>query len=254
MAKTKSTNDQKSVLSQVPIFTLFLPIGVLVMILVTMFLILKPQIESVMSAREELDDKKEQLISLTEKFDTLEAQSEEELKAYLTSVNRVLPEKKPVFKLVNALSGLNKSIPGVVASDYTINPGSLASASAENEEVPGELNTMDTELELSGSYDDLLEYLTKLQKMAPLIGVQEIILSGEIDPANQGTQTITVTLKLDVFYALSPQSIGRTSDPLPEYTGDLSNTQSELDNFETFQVTEFEFLEVDQQRENPFSY
>lgn len=250
-----SVKQKKSAnLRKIPVGALIFPLGVLIVILVSLALLLKPQVEGISENREIIQANELILKKLTEKLETLENQSEDELKSYLVSVNRVLPEKKPVFKLVNALAGLSQEVPEVVISDYSINPGSLASASAETNEIPGEISAMTTEMDVSGSYEGIMTYLTKLRQMAPLIGITSISVNGELNPLSNETQSVDVSMMLDVYYSLSPDTLGKIRDPLPEYQGDFSETQARLDEFQTFQTGEFQFIEVDQQRENPFSF
>lgn len=245
----KTTNSR-----MIPVRALIFPLGVLMLILVSLVWLLKPQVEGISEYRETIKDNELILRKLEDKLETLENQSEDELKSYLVSVNRVLPEKKPVFKLVNALAGLSQEVPEVVISDYSINPGSLASSSAEANEKPGEIAVMSTEMDVSGSYEGIMTYLTKLRQMAPLIGITSISVNGELNPLSNETQSVDVSLMLDVHYSLSPKTLGKIRDKLPEYAGDFSETQARLDEFQTFQAEEFQFIEVDQQRENPFSF
>lgn len=249
--KNKKTSEKVDL----PLTAFLLPILVGLLIVVTMIFIVRPQVVGIAETREEIETQENQLAKLVDKKEVLEEQSPDRLKEYLSTVNTVIPDSKPVFSFVSGLAGLSALHPQVVIGDYAINPGSLATMSAELESDPGALSQMKTELEIRGEYKGIMDYLADLHRLAPMIGVTSIEVNGTIDPNSTSSQSVTLAMNVDVFYALSPDSIGKVSDPLPQYGGDFETTLSRLQSFETFrEANEASYLDVDQQRQNPFSF
>lgn len=182
--------------------------------LMIVFMGIIPQINQNFDMNREIKTEQEKLKSLIQKVSDLENVSAQEAFSSVGLVNQILPSKKPLLELLAALNA-SAAKDGVVFTNLSLSPGEIASESAQfldrakttskrkkkTAPVSKEgYSSLDVELEVSGIFSDIQEFLLNIEKVAPLINIKSLSLNIKSENIIRPTDQVEAELVVSVYY------------------------------------------------------
>jgi hypothetical protein len=239
---------------------LVFPVIAIVFILISALTVFIPQIQSINGGRKDLEEQKAILEKLVTKHTFMNSINETDLDSQLVSVNRVLPNDKPLFQTVGILMKRTKEADIQLVS-YDLSPGLLGSASATTKEKeagkPGQLAELSIDFAVTGTFDKVYSLLGSLDLTAPLSRTVSLTLTGfndQITANNEGSQ-ISAKLGEIMYYALPPENIGKLSEPLRQLTQDEQKTLASIQQFESVDLDpSITPTGINELKANPFTF
>lgn len=235
------------------------PALVLAGVVVSIFVVVMPQTRALSEQREEMKIEEERHARLVEKRSYLESLSERELEQQLRDVELALPSSKPVFTFLSSLVGLVDDVEGLDVNNYDFSPGKIASESAEEQagrEKAGQISWLPIEIGFSGSLELILELVTRLEEIAPLVDINGFELSGDLNEEEIAVDDDrNIEMTMNMYYSLAPDSLGKPSDPLAELTERDYEVLGVAQSLRTYEGIANQFgEEFDQEREDIFNF
>lgn len=219
-----------------------------IILLVSLFLSAKflyPKAVQTFSFHQQLKRNESQVLKLGGKAAFLKEQKDQNISALYEKINQVFPSEKDVAGLLVSLEGLKKES-GLKVEKLDLSAGLLATEGAKSKVSEKEF---DFRLNLLGSYENLIKFLKKVEKTAPLTSVEKAQVR-----FNLGKEDVAVNLTFKAYY--SPPKDEKQipiEKPLPELSSSLKNTLERLLDFEIFTYTPF-LPDGQIGKENPFSF
>ena len=180
--RSKKTNRQVSVSDLNKLSYWLFPILVVVVIVTTLGIFAVPTVLGLFDLQSSIEKTTEEVEVTTKKLNELQSQNSSELDSYLETLSRAIPEEKPVKDILNVVA-IYANLEGLVLESYDLNPGLLATSSAELAELEidtpdlGELGKIPLELTLDGSNEQFFRFVERLEKLAPIIEIEEMAIS-----------------------------------------------------------------------------
>lgn len=201
-----------------------------------------PKIFHLIDFHRQLKENESQVIKLEEKADFLESQKE--VSSSFEKVTRVLPDGKDVAGLLLSLENLKKET-GLDFGSFSLRPGLLATQSAALR--VGSEKEIKFEIPFSSSYQELLEFLEKIEETAPLTSVDNVKINFE-----SGKEKIEGSLSLKTHYfPVEEKTEFKPEDPLPLLSPSLEQTLEKVLAFKIFPYETF-LPEEEIGKKNPF--
>lgn len=166
----------------------FLPVGIIIASLILFFIILIPQVQGVLSAKEEERAEMQKLEILRQSYNNLSAMNEATLGQNLEALERALPSTKDFAGIINSISS-NSVKAGVSVGNFEFSVGDLNSIQ-EGVAFPA----IQISLNVSGSPKSTVEFIKNLYESVPIADVTSMKASGE-----------STSLKLQFYYKAKPQ-------------------------------------------------
>lgn len=221
-----------------------------VLVSFSLLIVFIPFIKEIFSLQSDISSNKKTLELLSLKESMLDSMDEAKLNSQVDLLESALPSEKPALYIIDILNASSSKF-GLQLGSFEFSPGSLATNSAELEKsvkVKSGIDSIEVDVEVSGEFDNLLTYIDYLENALPLMKARAISFS----TAKKDT-IVDVTLSLDVYFLLPPETIGRTSDPLKKIS------ESQLDAYEkvsqyTKVVSRSLPTSTYPSRDNPFDY
>jgi hypothetical protein len=257
--------------------TWLFPMFTALIIVVTVGLVLAPQITQILEMREEIRTEAERLERLVQKRTFLEQLPEAEIEEQVLLATRALPNGKPIYEVIEAFgSELNEL--GVTLKSYEIAPGQISSESGEvtgsTENQPGMLSALVLSFQATGSRESLLQLLTRINLLSPLTGLRQLELEDdalallplfEFEDGFGMIENMGVKLDEDdevqiggdlvMYYALPPLMAGKVSDQLPRKGVMDEAVVSRVRALEAYRKQMVEVpMDIDNNRENLFNF
>lgn len=209
------------------------PLLVVIIVVLGLPLVIIPKIEQISSVHRDLNGLEQDLKKAEKKISQLKAVDEAQISGLSASFKQALPTQKPYYEVLLLLQQLGAKT-GVVLGDFELNPGSLASESAKTDKVKTKDGyvTLDTELRLTGSTDQISAFVVGLHESLPLLKVQSISI-GKSSSEDQ-TDLRTVSLALQVLYKTDPQAGSVQAvgvEPLVPLSGTVSEVSQSLSQY-----------------------
>jgi hypothetical protein len=131
----------------------------------------------------------------------------------VSMMESALPSDKPIFQALEVVQSRAFEY-GLAVDSFDFSPGSVASESASTknkspQHVSG-VSSMDLEVTLMGTFEDLLRFVKALENSGPLTEVQGFSVSSAAAFENE----VKTTIMLKFFYMPPPQMIGGVTTPL----------------------------------------
>lgn len=156
------------------------------------FFAIKPQVETIFSTNQKLDQEKDQYQRITRKLEELKQIEVSDQFQQKEQVDHVLPSHKPVLEL---LFNLNQAVQlsGVTATNLQISPGEIATPSAELEllesgtakksDAPStskqrRYSNLALNLTVQGNSDAVDEFLELAERITPFTSIIELSIRG----------------------------------------------------------------------------
>lgn len=171
-----------------------IPISIIIVCIILFFIIIVPQIQNLISAKDQEQAEKIKLEKLRKNYNLLSSMSETELNANLEVLSKVLSPNKDFAGVINAISS-KSSKTGVSLGDFDFSVGDISTPSQGLLGFP----SLQIELSLSGSPKAVLNFINEIYKSAPISEITTMSQSGN-----------TATIKLQFYYKSFPQ--GSISD------------------------------------------
>lgn len=219
----------------------FLPVLVLLIILITGSIFLKPKVVSLIEIQKKNSLERKRLSRLTEKVVALEGLDVNELTVKSDSLLRALPAEKDIPNFLASIKIISQQA-GVSLLSLGVDPGALGTASSETKSLP----FVSFNLLVQGEKDKIKDFIQKIETVIPLMRVTNLSLSDKEDNIVDGN------IVLNAYFQPLPEDIGSIEQPI------LAITKEEDDTYQTLAsltpvATESSLPEVPSGRENPFS-
>lgn len=217
-----------------------IPIVLVVLMLISGVMILKPKAEEVFGLRGDLSRQKIELAQLTQKLAILEGYDQEELKYRAERMLRVLPTEKNgplVLAVVRSLVGDHN----LELVSLTVEIGEISTESAQSKEP---LPSLEVSASVTGSLDDLGSFLNALESATPIMRVKGLSISRE-------GKTVESNISLSTYYLSVPKDIGKPSRRINIITQEEEEVYQELSRYQLPAVGK-ELPSVSSGKENPF--
>jgi Tfp pilus assembly protein PilO len=203
-------------------------IGLLIVLLIVVFGPVLSLLNERLSSNRQLNV---EFSKLAAKIETLEGIDEDLTTQRVNKMEEVFPSTKPVVKLLSALNQLssnnNLSFGGV-----TLRPGSL---SEKNTAKESPLADLQFSFEVSGSFDSISIFLTSLEKVAPLMKIDNVGLAIKSKPLVEREATlVTANISVSAYYQAPPASLGGVSAAVKLLSREDEVLLSRLFSFESF--------------------
>ncbi len=218
-----------------------IPLILVILMLVSGIMILKPKTEEIFALRRDLSRQKAELAQLTQKLAILEGYDQEELKYRAERMLRVLPAEKNgplVLAMVRSLAGDHN----LELVSMTIEIGEISTESAQTKEP---LPSLEIGASVTGSLDDLANFLNALESSAPIMRLRGLSISRE-------GETIDSNIVLSTYYLNVPKDIGKPSRRINLITQEEEKVYQELSRYQLPAVGT-ELPRVSSGKENPFA-
>lgn len=218
------------------------------------FLFVKPKIEEIYIAKENIKQETEKLKRLTEKASFLKTLDDLKLSEDLKIITTALPSEKDVPSFMSTVNLLAQEA-SISVSSIQLSPGKISTDSSRMErgqktEVLDELGgKLPIDLEIEGTFDTVKTFLVKMAKAMPIQTVKSISFTRKGD--KQGVfGVLSSNFSLSIHYKLLPKFLGKISDPIDKLSPEEEALLSDLVNYTQPQLVQT-FIPVG--REDPFA-
>lgn len=164
-----------------------LPVGIILASVILFFVILIPQVQGVLGAKETEAEEMQKLASLRESLNVLTTINESSLSQDLASLSKVLPPNKDFAGIINSISS-NAVKSGVSVGNFEFSVGDLGS-SQENVPYP----TIQITLEVSGPANATVDFVKNLYESSPVAEINTFKLNGN-----------SASMKINFYYKATP--------------------------------------------------
>lgn len=272
--RLKSSETTLDLVKRKPVVWLFPLLTVMVMVMGTS-MVVRPQIAEIISTRKKLAVAEETLDKLVDKRKFLEEMANSSLDQDLEETKRVLPDRKPVYTVVEDLSQ-ELAAHEITLVSYDLSPGGVASEGAVTEEIPRdegvdpdlaesesqpqvemEMARLEVSLDMVGTVGRMVEWMERLRTLAPLTSVEA--MSFEVDPgeffglilasdnqfgqvgaislgaAEEPAEQIEMQTKMSIYYMPAVTIDQAIGEPLPELEPELKKVLAKLAEYQEYQ-------------------
>jgi len=221
------------------------PLVVVILIVVSTVAILKPKLDDLLKTRANLAKQKKELAQLTQKVTVLEGYDQDELKDRVNKILKVLPKEKDApLILVTTRSLVNDY--NLEISSLTIDVGELATESAKPKTKEETLPFLSIQLSVSGSLNDLYDFLEAIESTTPLMRIDHMSIDRE------GT-TIESSIELFTYHLAAPQDIGKVARQITPLNSEEEEIYQKISRYRPgFAGTRLPY--VGSGKENPFEF
>lgn len=230
------------------------PFLVLISCMGLSLIFIKPKIEEIQIARENIKTETERLQKLTEKAAFLTAQDENKLSEDIKLLDTALPSQKDVPSFMSTVNLLANEA-SISVTSIQLSPGKISTETGKInrgekvEPVDSLGGKLPINLTIEGTYDTVKNYIIRMAKAMPLQTVQSIAFTRTA--GKEGVfGVISSKFSLTIHYKLLPKYIGKISDPVDKVSSEEEALLTELVNYTQPQFIRT-FIPVG--REDPFA-
>lgn len=221
------------------------PGAVVVLIILSMVMILKPKANDLLGLRKGLSKQKEELAQLSQKVAVLEGYDQSELKTRTNQVLKALPAEKDAPLLLATMRSLTNEY-NLELESLNIDVGEVSTESAEPTTKEKPLPSLDLLLSVSGSLNDLYEFLSGVESTSPIIRINQVDITREGDSTE-------AKIQLSSYYLVIPTDIGKASRQIIPITLEEEKIYQQLSRYKPA-VVETALPSVVSGKENPFVF
>jgi len=237
-------------------FSLIRPFLPLVLVLSLMFVSIQtlvlPKITDIKQLFKSNKDQEEKLSKLTEKLTLLENIDQTDLVQHSELLLQALPESKQPMLVMGVLKQLSADS-GIEIAEMSVKPGGItATSSAEKEETKKEgsqdkAQSLLFSLSTLGTYDQISEFINKLDKTLPLLRMEKLSLKRGLESGS-----FTVSTEIQAYFLALPKTLGKIEAPLQIASKEEKEIYDRLQQFSSPVGEESLFPTIESGRENPF--
>lgn len=237
MKNTAITTNTNSLLNQAKRRNLLsLSIIIVVASVASLFIIVYPQVKHVLSVRQDLAKKQDDVKQLKQKVTQLNQQ----LAAtdYLTSndtVQLALPNSKPLLEVLTSLDQVKRASE-VELFDLETNPGLLATSSGRiSSKNAAKAESLDLKFTIKATFAQVSQFMDLLEKVAPFTTISAFEISGNGPTTAEQAQgneeeLIQVTIETKTFF-YNPTVKYAITTPLPKLSQENTVVIAKLAEF-----------------------
>jgi len=221
-----------------------LPVGILVLILISARVIIWPRIDKISKLSRSIMKEETRLSQLTEKLTLLKSLNEPELASRSKLVTDALPESKRPIYIMSVLKQVSKES-GVQTQKMSVKPGLMATESAKKKaQVP----SLTFPMVVLGTYDDAIRFVKRLAKTVPMVRVERLSFRRA-----GGKDLWEVSSEVASFYLSLPKTLGKIDSPVRVVTEKENKICDQLKQFSSpYAASGILLPPVESGRDNPF--
>lgn len=224
---------------------LLFPVVVIILILGSAVIILKPRLSDLLETRRDLAKQKRELAQLTQKVAILEGYDQNELQARTDQVNKVLPREKDGPLILATIRSLVSDY-NLELSSLTVDVGEIATESAEPKRKEELLPSMTVQLSVAGELENLYDFFETIESTAPLMKIETASIAREGSTAESKIQLFT-------YYLAEPKDIGKVGRQIVPITSEEEEVYQKLSRYQPASVgTKLPY--IGSGKENPFTF
>lgn len=222
---TKNIYFQKFKLFAIPCLTI-----IAVILLSVKFFI--PGLLQIQEILTKVKQSNEQLTLLEKKVSKLTALENSPLKTDYEQLEQVLPSEKNIPFILSSLDSLEKQT-NLTIDSFSLKPGLLDkdSTKSANKTKTGVSEKLDFTLSLSGTDEQLNEFIRQLLTSVPLFNINNA------NYVKIGSQ-YKATFNVSTYFQNYPVSLGKIETPLTELTASQKSTWEKVKNYKTLPLFE----------------
>lgn len=198
--------DKKSELSwRLFVYTrkeLLFAVGVFMAAFLVVVLAIMPQISAIQTTNTKLTKETAELEKFTSKYKELEQIKLSPEFAQSEKIDSILPSKKPLLELMSAINAVASSSQ-VAVTELKINPGEIATSSAQLKQVfrqnPTAYDSIDLSLKVYGQLNNIQQFLVMIEQISPITTITKITLNQSTNKQS-GVIVTTAQLTLQTNY------------------------------------------------------
>ena len=201
-----------------------------------------PQIGQALEARESYAKQEPKVAKLRQKLANLDNVQFTPEYTQEALVDDALPSKKPLLELLTSLSQVTEAT-DVTIEEFAINPGEIASDAAQLQEgrrrgSSGPVDSLEVEMQISGSFDQLQQFFSLVEKVAPFTTITKLRLGQERSSriADQGP-VVDAQLTTQTYFFVQPVAV-TVDAALPSLTPREVYVLEQLQDFSLVQLPE----------------
>jgi len=218
---------------------------VIFLIVLSAMIILKPKINDFWLLRRGLLGQKEKLAQLSQKVAVLEGYDRNELLIRTGQVLKVLPAEKDAPLVLATIRSLVNDYHLELGS-LNISVGEISTESAKTVTKEKLLPSLDSQLSVSGNLSDFYDFLDALEKITPLVRINQVSITKE------GT-SVESKIQFSSYYLVPPKGIGKTNRQVISITSEEEKVYQELSQYQSTSVGT-SLPSVGSGKENPFVF
>lgn len=199
-----------------------------------------PQIQESLALNTEYNREEPKVEKLQAKLQQLQSIDSTEEFAQKDVVDSALPSKKPLLEFLTSLNSIAIAN-NITVGNFELSPGTISTQSADTDtrtrsQQNAVVDTLDLELEIEGSFDQLQQFLLDIEKISPFTTITKLSLGQGASAADRGTDR-EIQAKLSTSTYFFTQSIKATIDaPLPKLTALDRNVLAALSEFQNYDL------------------
>ncbi len=192
-----------SLISPVYLKLWWFPFMVGMIVIVGTMAVLVPQTKGIIATNAKLKRVTTDVSKAEKKLLQVNALNEDEMAWRMKLLTQALPSDKPYYQVIGLLQQLGIQT-GVVLGEFELSPGSLATPSAQKTKTAKEdYVTLDTELAISGTTDQVSDFIVRLHESLPLLKITDVSISS--DEVAQDDDVRRAQLTLQIVYLTDPE-------------------------------------------------
>ncbi|HUV43031.1 MAG TPA: type 4a pilus biogenesis protein PilO [Patescibacteria group bacterium] len=223
------------------------PLIVIVLIVLSGVLVVKPKLGEILKVRGELGKQKDELAQLSQKMAILQGYDRSELEARANQIVKVLPIDKNgplIFASLRSLASENDlEIHGL---DVQIGEISTESGKIQTKGNKESFPSLTISLSVSGDRGDLYEFFKSVESISPLMRIRQISL-------NQEEDIFESKLELETYYLASPEFIGKADRTIIPISSEEEEVYQKIKGYLTV-LSQTSLPLITSGKENPFTY
>lgn len=200
-------------------------VSVVLAAVIVCFAVLMPQFQEVGALNTKIAQEEPRTEQLRTKLQALESIVATAEYQQIQVVDEALPSKKPLLELLMSLNTLAQQT-GVTVTKFELSPGLVASDSATlqaqlQQKTSAGFDSLRLNLEISGTFQQIQDFLLKIEQISPFSTVIKMDISGEVNSLTQTTDAskpFSASLQTETFFFTQPISV-RVDAPLPVIAG-----------------------------------
>ncbi len=220
---------------------LVIAIGVGLAAVLVVFLLGVPQLQKIFETQAKLQKETTRLNKLKQKLSELDSITYEPAFEQVEFISETLPSKKPLLELLTSLYAVTQKS-GVVVDDFSINPGLVASNSAELGNISKTKNdgydTLELSLSVTGSFSQIQEFILLTETVTPFTTITSFGLNASFGEVTVGEEDkFSAELITNTFFFTQPISVS-LEQALPKLVEEDYIVLSELSGYERIELPE----------------
>ena len=218
-------------------------VGLIALAIILLVFAFYPQVTESIALRNKYKKELPTLEKLQAKLSDLQTIDSTTEYAQADVVRAALPSKKPLLEFLTSLNSIAVANT-ITVKDFALSPGAIATDSAEaadskkKSKTAESVDTLDLEIEIVGTFDQLQQFLLDIEKISPFTTITQLSLGKGTSAADRSTDR-KIGAKLSTSTYFFTQSIKATVDaPLPKLTATDRNVLAALSDFQNYDLPE----------------